>query len=312
MNTHTKIRIGTRQSPLALAQTDLIINQMELSESEYCIVPIISTGDKTEGLLRNQGGKALFAKELHQQLLDNNIDIAVHSMKDLETPLPTGLSIGATSKREDPRDMIILRPGLDWNNLEKTAITVGTASLRREQFLKFYLNKNCKVAPCRGNIQTRINKLKDGEFDAITLAIAGLKRAKIFHNGKLNDLENFSYHVFDTETLVPASGQGTLAVVKRTDDKRFDYLLQKINHQESAEETSIERYFLENIHATCHDAIGAFAQVNNQEFTLSIMFFDHLKSPLHLSSGSKVAEKYELLDSLLNTFKKACEFRKNS
>lgn len=310
MSTHNKIRIGTRQSPLALAQTHLIINKMALNESEYCIVPVISTGDKIEGLLRNQGGKALFAKELHQQLLDNVIDIAVHSMKDLETPLPTGLAIGAIAKREDPRDMIILKPGLDWNNL-KHEITIGTASLRREQFLKFYLNQKCKIVPCRGNIQTRINKFKNGEFDAIILAVAGLKRSNIFHEGKLIGLEEFSYHVFDTETFVPASGQGALAVVKRADDKKFDHLLNQLNQTKSAEEIRIERYFLESINATCHDAIGAFAQINNQEFALQVMFFDHLQSPLSLGTGGKLLNKLELLNSLNNMFKKACDFRKS-
>src|SRR3989338_7056654 len=109
MHTNTKIRIGTRQSHLALVQTNLIIKAMRLNEHEYSIIPIVSTGDTTKGLLRNQGGKALFAKELHQALLDNNIDIAVHSMKDLETPLPEGLAIGAIAKREDPRDAIIFK-----------------------------------------------------------------------------------------------------------------------------------------------------------------------------------------------------------
>lgn len=310
MSTHNKIRIGTRQSPLALTQTLLIIKEMELKEFECEIVPVISAADKTEGLLRNQGGKALFAKELHQQLLDNVIDIAVHSMKDLETPLPNGLAIGAIAKREDPRDMIILKPGLDCHNLENE-ITIGTASLRREQFLKFYLNQKCKILPCRGNIQTRINKFKNGEFDAIILAFAGLKRSNIFHEGKLVGLEEFSYHVFDTETFVPASGQGALAVVNRTNDKKFDHLLQKVHHTTSAEEISIERYFLENMNATCHDAIGAFAQINNQKFSLQVMFFDHLQSPLSLETGGKLTNKTELLNSLNDMFKKACDFRKS-
>lgn len=310
MSTHNKIRIGTRQSPLALTQTHLIIKEMELKEFEYEIVTVISTGDKTEGLLRSQGGKALFAKELHQQLLDNVIDIAVHSVKDLETPLPEGLAIGAITKREDPRDMIILKPGLDWHNLENEII-IGTASLRREQFLKFFLNQRCKIFPCRGNIQTRINKFKNDEFDAIILAVAGLKRSSIFNKGNLIGLEGYPYYIFDTETFTPASGQGALAVVKRINDKNFDHLLHQVNHTASAEEINIERYFLESINATCHDAIGAFAQINNQKFSLQVMFFDHLLSPLSLSIGGKLDEKTELLNSFNDMFKKACEFRKS-
>lgn len=312
MHTNTKIRIGTRQSFLALAQTNLIINEMGLSAHEYSIIPIISTGDKTKGLLRNQGGKALFAKELHQELLNNNIDIAIHSMKDLETPLPAELTIAAIAKREDPRDVIIFKKELDWNNENNKHISIGTTSLRREKFLQFYLNKNCTIVPCRGNIQTRLNKLKNNEFDAIILAVAGLKRSKILHNGELQNLDEFSYHIFDTETFVPASGQGALAIVKRTNDNSCNDLLNKINHQPSVEEIKIERYFLEQINATCHDAIGAFAYIYNQEFYFNVMFFDHLQSPLSLGMGGKLADKHEILDNLLDTFKKACEFRKNS
>lgn len=311
MNTNTKIRIGTRQSHLALAQTNLIIKEMGLSEYAYSIIPIVSTGDKIKGLLRNQGGKALFAKELHQELLDNHIDIAVHSMKDLETPLPEGLAIGAIAKREDPRDVIIFKKELDWNNLNNKNLSIGTASLRRENFLQFYLNKNCTIIHCRGNIQTRINKLKNNEFDAIILAMSGLKRSQILHNGELQNLEEFSYHIFDTETFVPASGQGALAIVKRSNDNKYNDLLNKINHQPSAEEIKIERYFLETINANCHDAIGAFAYIYNLEFYFNVMLFDHLQSPLSLGIGGKLADKQELLDNLLDTFKKACEFRKN-
>lgn len=311
MNTNTKIRIGTRKSHLALAQTNLIIKEMGIKEHEYSIIPIISTGDKIKGLLRDQGGKALFAKELHQELLHNNIDIAIHSMKDLETPLPEGLVIGAISKREDPRDVIIFKKKLDWNHLNNKNISIGTASLRREKFLQFYLNKNCTIINCRGNIQTRINKLKNNEFDAITLAMAGLKRSQILNNGELQNLEDFSYHIFDTETFVPASGQGALAIVKRSNDNKNDDLLSTINHQTSAEEIKIERYFLEKINANCHDAIGVFAYIYNAEFYFNVMFFDNLQSPLSLGIGGKLVNKQELLDNLLDTFKKACEFRKN-
>lgn len=313
MDTHNNIiRIGTRKSPLALIQTNIIINYMKLQEHEYSINRVISSGDNTTGYLRECGGKNLFSKELHQQLLDNKLDCAIHSLKDLETPLPEGLEIAAFANPEDPSDVLIINSNLNWPNPIKP-IKIGTSSLRRERFLNYYLQKSPHtINLCRGNIQTRIAQLTNGDFDAIMLAAAGLKRSNFLKDNQLNGLNGFTHHIFPTSILTPSSGQGILAVVKRAADNRFEKYFKKINNVNAENSTKIERYFLKAIHATCHDPIGVHATIEDiNNFTLNIMYFDHLIEPLTLKIYGNIKNYIKIVDELVIEFKKACAFRKS-
>lgn len=310
MDNHKHIRIGTRNSPLAITQTNIIIKNMELNENEYSIVPVVSSGDKISGYLRNNGGKNLFSKELHQQLFENKIDIAVHSLKDLETPLPEGLEIACFSKRENPQDLIIFNNSFDWPNINKE-INIGTSSLRRERFLNFYLqNKPYKISLCRGNIQTRLENLKKGKFDAIVLAAAGLIRSHLLDEGEIKNMPDFSCYFFDSDLLLPSSGQGVLAIVKRIDDDRFNNQINKVNDSNVQESALIERDFLNKINASCHDPLGVFAIIKDNIFELNVMFFDNLVEPLRINISGNIKNKEELINKFVKDFKKACEFRK--
>ena len=171
------IRIGTRKSALAMAQAKQVADAMNIN-GNYELVPIVSSGDKIDGPLRDHGGKSLFTKELDLALLQGDIDLAIHSMKDVETPLANGLEIAAVPLRADARDVLITNPNAQLDNLQNT-ITIGTSSLRRERQLTLHY-PNFSILPCRGNIQTRLQKYANGEFDGIILALAGLVRMFVY------------------------------------------------------------------------------------------------------------------------------------
>ena len=257
-------RIGTRQSALAMAQAQQVVTAL----GGICeIVPIISSGDKITGNLRDHGGKSLFTKELDLALLQGEIDLAVHSMKDVETPLPEGLAIGAVPYREDPRDVLITR---SWP-LEKGAI-IGTSSLRRAHQLTLH-HLNIAIAPCRGNIQTRLQKYSNGEFDGIILAMAGLKRMGLFNNGCLDGIQA-NVQALDVNDYIPAPGQGALVVTKRSNDHRFDDALNAINHPDSLLAIQIERNIVDSLNLTCHDPVGVYAQIKGNEFFMNFILFN--------------------------------------
>lgn len=266
MVTTSPIRVGTRQSALAMAQAQ----QVTAALGVVCeIVPIISSGDKILGSLRDHGGKSLFTKELDLALLKGEIDLAVHSMKDVETPLPEGLEIGAVSCREDPRDVLITNSRL--KHFEK-GIRIGTSSLRRAHQLALH-HPNITIAPCRGNIQTRLQKYANGEFDGIVLAVAGLKRMGLFNNGSIEGIQA-NVQMLDVNDYIPAPGQGALVVTKRSNDHRFDEILKGINHPDSLQAIQIERMVVNALNLTCHDPVGIYAQIKENEFFVNIILFN--------------------------------------
>ncbi len=247
------LRLGTRGSPLAMAQAhetrDRMIAAHGVSASAIEIVPIKTTGDAIQDrALSEAGGKGLFTKELDRALLDGAIDFAVHSAKDLPTALPDGIIITGYLPREDVRDVFLSPRAKSIVDLPHGAI-VGSASLRRQAQLK-RLRPDLDVRLLRGNVQTRLRKLDEGEFDATILALAGLKRL---------GLEDRATAILDTIQFLPAVGQGAIAVTSRTGDDRTARMLAPVLHQDTTIAVTCERAFLTVLDGSCRTPIGGYA-----------------------------------------------------
>ncbi len=299
-----------------MAQTQQVITCLDFN-TETQIMPIVSSGDKIAGPLRDHGGKSLFTKELDLALLNGEIDLAVHSMKDVETPLPKGLVIAAVPIREDPRDVLIYQPGLQLDNLPLQT-TIGTSSLRRAYQLNYYL-KNIALVPARGNVQTRLQKYSSGEMTSLILAMAGLKRLALFNHGEVRGI-HAQTQILDPTKYVPAPGQGALVIIKRSDDHRFDAALAKINHPPSRMAVEVERQVVEALEVTCHDPIGVHAQIvadgiQPMGVLLRVMLFNKNtptgSAPITMEEHLTLQQAQLGLHLLLPRIKKACEFNKS-
>ena len=251
------LRIGTRGSPLALAQTEATRRQLiarcpELGEpGAIAIVVIKTTGDKIlDRPLAEIGGKGLFTKEIDEALLDARIDIAVHSVKDLPTRLPDGLVLAASLPREDPRDVLIGRAATSISAIPAAAV-VGTASLRRQAQL-LYHRPDIKVVPLRGNVQTRLARVSGGEIDATLLALAGLRRL---------DMTEVIAAVLDPTEMLPAVGQGAIGVTCRTGDAGTRGLLAALDDGDTSLRIAAERAMLEVLDGSCRTPIAGLAEV---------------------------------------------------
>lgn len=255
MTTGKKYKIGTRGSPLALAQAYetrdrlLAAHPDRLSAEDLEIVVIKTTGDQIQDRpLSEAGGKGLFVKEIEEAMLRGDIDIAVHSMKDMETTLPDGLVIDCILPREDARDVFISASGASLGDLPAGSL-IGTSSLRRQAQI---LNQrpDLKVGLFRGSVQTRLRKLSDGEADATLLAFAGLKRLKN---------ESVITHPLEKEDILPAVAQGAIGIERRADDTFMGELLAGINHAESRLRVNCERAMLAELDGSCRTPIAGHA-----------------------------------------------------
>lgn len=250
-----RLKIGTRGSPLALAQAKevkaALIKAHNLVPNRIEIIPIKTSGDLIKDrTLLEEGGKGLFTKEIEDHLLSGAIDLAVHSAKDMPAKTPEGLEISSFLKREDPRDAFISKIAKTLDDLPKGA-AVGTSSLRRQaQILR--LRPDLKVIPFRGNVGTRLEKLKKGEVEATVLAAAGLNRLGL---GK-----EIRSH-FDHSRMLPAPGQGAIAVETRIGDTITQKLLKPLNHPRTAVAVRVERAVSFALGASCRMPLGAFAVV---------------------------------------------------
>lgn len=253
------IRIGTRGSPLALAQAymtrDLLAKQFpELAEEGALEIAIIkTTGDKVlDKPLADIGGKGLFTRELDDALLDGRVNIAVHSMKDVPTYLPEGTILPCMLPREDVRDAFIC---LKYDSLSAlpTGALVGTASLRRQSQL-LWKYPELKCVNFRGNVQSRIRKLKEEVVDCTLLALAGLKRM---------DLTEHATKILDFEDMLPAVAQGAIGIACRTNDDKMQEYLSKLNHEETRLAVECERNFLRALDGSCRTPIAANARMVN-------------------------------------------------
>jgi hydroxymethylbilane synthase len=247
------IRIGTRGSPLALAQARMtrtaLAAALGQSEDAIEIVTIRTSGDRIQDRpLSEAGGKGLFTKEIEEALLAGMIDAAVHSAKDMPTVLPDGLMLMVCLPREDVRDAFISRETASLRDLPRGAV-VGTASLRRGAMVK-RMRQDVSVVPLRGNVETRLRKLEAGEVDATLLALAGLKRLGLA--GKATAL-------LDVQEFLPAVGQGAIAIEARTDDQRTRELLARIDHTDTSVALACERAFLGVLDGSCRTPIAGHA-----------------------------------------------------
>jgi hydroxymethylbilane synthase len=263
-----KIRIGSRPSKLALAQASIVRARLaaQISGIEIEIVEIRTSGDKmTSASLADVGGKGLFIKELEQALADRAIDAAVHSMKDLPAVLAADFRVAAVPGRENTADILVTRDGSTLSALPAGA-RLGTSSSRR-RFQALRINRGLAVLPLRGNVDTRLARVADGTFDAIIIAMAGLKRL-----GRVKDVK---FVELDARDFIPAGGQGALAIEALADHKgdELDRALSAINDPRAFYETAAERAFLAAIDASCTTPVGVRARIEADKLALAAMLF---------------------------------------
>jgi hydroxymethylbilane synthase len=251
------LRVGTRPSPLALVQTRACLAVLHgLGAFEEHVIR--TTGDAVQDRrLAEIGGKGLFAKEIHEALLDQRIDLAVHSLKDLETELPSGIVLACTLPREDARDALILPPGAaapdpadPFASLPAHA-TIGTNSVRRQAQL-LHARPDLRITSLRGNVGTRLDKLAGGACDATLLALAGLKRLGIAERASV---------VLEPETMVPSAGQGILGVTVRAGDTALRAMLEAVEDQAARAVATAERALLAALDGSCRTPIGGHARL---------------------------------------------------
>ena len=261
MQDKKNIIIGSRGSNLALWQSEYVRKLLQefFPDNTFEIKTIKTTGDKIlDAPLSKIGDKGLFTKEIETALLEDKIDLAVHSLKDLPTKLDKGLALGAVMKREDPRDAFVSKNGVLLSDLAKGA-KVATSSLRRRAQL-LHFRPDINVVDIRGNVDTRLKKLDETEdLSAIILAKAGLKRMGL--NGRIT-------HVIDMAVMLPAVGQGALAIEIRENDELILNIVSRLDHEATRIETTAERAMLAVLEGGCQVPIGAFARSKHGDLTL--------------------------------------------
>jgi len=262
-----KIIIGSRGSKLALLYAqkvkDAIIKNANLKDEDIEIKSITTKGDQLKDVrLSEFGGKGLFSSNIEKELQDKSIDIAVHALKDLPAIETDGLLTDTFLKRSDPKEILISRDKKKLKELDVKSV-VGTSSYRREfQIKKIRPDINCKLI--RGNVDTRIRKLKEGQYDAIILSSAGIKCLK---------LENEITEIFSTEEIIPSAGQGIIALQCRENDKEIISLLKKINHNETYKRAHAERNILKVLEGDCETAVGAHSIIDGDNIIVEAELF---------------------------------------
>ena len=264
---HRPLRIATRGSPMALYQAGLVRERLRAAHADLAgdgaveLAPVRTTGDRVlNRRLAEIGGKGLFTKEIEEALLDGRVDLAVHSLKDMETVLPAGLAIACVLRRDDPRDALVSHSGAGLAALPKGA-RVGTSSLRRRaQLLR--QRPDLAVLPVRGNVDTRLGKLETGEFDALVLALCGLERL-----GKAAAASE----ILSPGQMLPAVGQGALAIECRAGDDTLSRLLAPLNDPASASCVTAERAMLAALDGSCRTPIAGLATINGDRLSLEAL-----------------------------------------
>ena len=277
-----KLIVGSRRSKLALTQSQQFIDKLKLIDPslDIEIKEIVTKGDKiVDKQLSKVGGKGLFVKEIQNELFNKEIDMAIHSLKDVPSMIPDGLTLGCIPDREIPFDAYIAKNHIPLQELSEGSI-VGTSSLRRgAQILSKY--PHLKIKWIRGNIDTRLKKLQTEDYDAIILAAAGLKR--------MGWSDNIVTTYLDRDILLPAIGQGALGIECRSDDKELLDLLSKVHNHDVAQCVTAERTFLSEMDGSCQVPIGGYATIaqdNQIEFTGLIMSPDGKERYEHTTLGS--------------------------
>jgi hydroxymethylbilane synthase len=274
------MRIGTRGSPLALAQAHAVCDRLAAAHGWLAaaieIRPIRTSGDLIQDRpLAEAGGKGLFTKEIEQALIDGAIDLAVHSAKDMPTVLPDGLVLAACLEREDVRDAFISRKAADLRALPAGSV-VGTSSLRRQAQVR-RLRPDLQVVNFRGNVETRLRKLDEDAADATLLALAGLKRLGLAHAATA---------ILSVEEFLPAVGQGAIAIETRADDARVRDLLAPIDHADTTTALAAERAFLAVLDGSCRTPIAGHAAVTEHSVQFHGMILRPDGSEAHETAAS--------------------------
>ena len=249
-----RLRLGTRKSPLALAQSSWVARRLEDLHPGCTVelVPIVTQGDRTPGDLAAFGGKGLFTEELESGLLDGTLDLAVHSLKDLPVHLPEGLEVASYPPREDPRDALVSATAGSLDELAPGDVVLTGALRRRAQVLHW--RPDVRVEPLRGNVGTRVRKWREAGAAAVVLAFAGLRR--------LDLEEDLPIHPLDAERFIPAPGQGTLAVEVKVGSPAAA-LCQGLDHQPTREAAAAERRIVEALGADCTLPLGAWCRAQD-------------------------------------------------
>ncbi len=283
------LRIGTRGSPLALAQAyetrKRLAEALNASEDSFEIVVISTSGDRIlDRPLKEVGGKGLFTKEIEQEMLDRKIDIAVHSMKDMPVEQPDGLTLGCYLPREDVRDAFVSSNFKNVSDLPSGS-KVGTSSLRRKAQLKFS-RPDLEVVEFRGNVQTRLKKLKDGVASCTFLAMAGLNRL---------GLGEVAQSVINPSEMLPAIAQGAIGIEWREADKKITGILKKIHHEETGQRLNAERAFLAELDGSCQTPIAGLATIEGSslKFTGQVLRTDGSES-ISETASCKIEDGPEL------------------
>ena len=277
MTAKKKFIIGSRGSKLSLAYANHVRNLLIKFNSQFNDKDIEIKTIKTSGdIFQNKrisdiGGKGVFCKQIEDELLDSKIDLAIHSLKDLPTKMTDGLCVNAVVKRNDPRDAFLSHSKKNFNEL-KPKSKIGTSSFRRHAQLSL-LRDDLKISTMRGNIDTRIRKLKNQEYDAIVLSLAGIE---------MLNLRNEVKEIFTIEQMMPALGQGAIAMQCKKDDKKTLGILKPANHLETYHCIQAERALLEAVGGDCDTAIGGLAKISNKKI--------YLKSELFSNDGKKKFE----------------------
>lgn len=322
------IRIGTRGSLLALEQTDQVIAALTAKYPQLQIEKVIlhTQGDKIlDKPLFEFGGKGMFITEFEEALADGKIDLAIHSAKDMPMELAEGLHIAGALPRADVRDVLVTRKGLSENrsfgssgnvwslggvsrgipsgdtvihapaDSASNSMIIGTGSLRRQFQLKaIYPDVQC--ISIRGNVPTRLQKVRDGKCDGVILAAAGLERLGLLEE------PDFDYRYFSQEEMVPAGGQGIIAIETRMDDE-ITGLVSGISNQNAMLELETERRVLELLEAGCHEAIGVISQVQDEQIAIQII--QELNSKVYRQQGKTTIEnRLELAEQLVGSLQK--------
>lgn len=259
-----KIRIGTRKSLLALAQTQLVIDELnkKFPELEIEVITKVTKGDEIQDKsLKEFGGKGVFVDELEEAIQNGELDFAVHSAKDMPMEFKEGCILCGCLKREDARDVLVTRKGVQFRKTDR--FKIGTGSLRRGSQLHNFFPL-AQIEEIRGNVTTRLEKMENGDYDAVVLAAAGLKRLGIYQKGEYN------FQFFSCDSFVPAGGQGIIGIEGRKGSELNQYV-KAITHEKSMQCLEAEREVLRLLEAGCHEPIGVYALMIGTTMSLRMM-----------------------------------------
>ena len=291
-----KILIGTRASKLAMIYANRALNEIrKVYSGEIKLVKITTDGDKNQkDRLSDIGGKSLFSKKIEEELINNNIDIAVHALKDMPSKETSGLITNCFLKRNAPEEILLTRENKKFSELNSNAI-IGTSSFRREFQLKRIRN-DLSYKTIRGNVDTRISKLNNKNYDGIILSKAGIESLSLDH---------LISQEFSTQEIIPSAGQGIVSIQCREDDTNIIKLLSKVNDKISSISAYAERKVLNILEGDCHTAVGVFSKINENDFEITCELFSIDGKKRYFKTIKDIASNFLNASSELGSYLKS-------